>query len=167
MKHVFLKKALLLVIPLGWHIKCQISWRAIRPKKSALFVCTQEGQAILRERLQRSQRWFCWLNHIKQITAVLWIESDEMAHSTAVRQLPRLPEQTFHNERAATNSTRADFISADFNNAFIILEFQVQCLWVFIHILSTLQYYCWDSNMPIRLALHLSLRAWQNNHVPL
>ena len=64
-----------------------------------------------------------------------------------LQRLPKLRvggRRTFIMKEQQQIRVGADFFTrAVFNNAFIILELQEQCLWVFIHTVSTLQQYCW------------------------
>lgn len=73
----------LLASSLSWLIKCQVSWRAISPKRALCFaLCTEEGQAILGEIIKR-QNAMLWIKtkQIKgEITPALRTESEEMPH---------------------------------------------------------------------------------------
>lgn len=73
----------LLASSLSWLIKCQVSWRAISPKRALCFaLCTEEGQAILGEIIKR-QNAMLWIKmkQIKgEITPALCTESEEMPH---------------------------------------------------------------------------------------
>lgn len=92
----------------AWLIKCQISWGTII-QKSAVFVCTGEGQVILWDIIKEQKVILLTEPGRKKINKKsLWTVSWKC---TALQSSggKKLPKQAFHNERAATNESGSWF----------------------------------------------------------